>query len=423
MIDLLFFVDFEMGHVFPTFKVAANADKAGLTVAYLVLPDIKPKVEAQGFACYTVFEDLYPKGFTKALNRARLQQANVEEDLEQHLEAIVQGTLDKVIDECRPKLILCSSFLSLEALLLHYQYRIPIVILRPNLPDQEEVEGKTNLDFGRLSGKMVEERLMRLKGKTMNRLLELLQDRLDGMDSLQDVVKPIFDMPHLILCPQALNLDTFWITEKDLFIGPCIQQTDSNQWDILACKSGSRKLIYAAMGSQINVYPDQARRFFDAIIECMKMPVFQDYYLLLSSGGSDAYDPPTDSLDNVRILKWAPQKEILEKADLAIIHGGLGSVKECIFFGVPMIVIPLGRDQFENAERVVHHGLGKQLNIEQIDATTLSSAIQELQASEAMRDKLKSFQLLFQELEAKELEVPFIQDQLQAKQPDKVYVL
>lgn len=423
MVDLLFFVDFEMGHVFPTFKVAANAEKAGLSVAYLALADIKPKVEAQGFACYTIFKDLYPAGFTKALNQARLQQADVEEDLEQHLEAIAQGSLDELIDDLCPKLILCSSFLSLEALLLHYQYDIPIVILRPNLPDQEEVEGKTWLDFGKLSAQMVEERLLRLKGKTVNRLLELLQDGLDSMNSLEDVVKPMLNIPHLILCPQALSLETFLTTEKDLFIGPCIQPTNPDQWETLACKPSTRKLIYASMGSQINVYPDQARRFFDAVIECMKMPVFQNYHLLLSIGGADGYVPPTESMDNVQILKWAPQKEILEKAELAIIHGGLGSVKECIFFGVPMIVIPLGRDQFENAERVVQHDLGRQLNIEQVDATALSSAIQQLQASKALRAKVKSFQLLFQELDAKQLEIPFIQNQLQAKQPDKVYVL
>ena len=423
MVDLLFFVDFEMGHVFPTFKVAANAEKSGLSVAYLALSDIKPKVEAKGFTSYTIFENLYPSGFTEALNQARLQQADVEEDLEQHLEAIIQGSLDEVIDACCPKLILCSSFLSLEALLLHYQYDIPIVILRPNLPDQEEVEGKTRLDFGRLSAQMVEERLLRLKGKTMNRLLELLQDRLDSMDSLQDVVKPMLDLPHLILCPQALSLDTFLTTQKDLFIGPCIQQADPDQWNALACKLGSRKLIYASMGSQINVYPKQARLFFEAAINCMKMPELQDYLLLLSTGGSDVYVPPTEPLDNVQILKWAPQKEILERADLAIIHGGLGSVKESIFFGVPMIVIPLGRDQFENAERVVQHGLGRQLKIEQVDASSLFSTIQEIQANGAILEKVKAFQVLFQELDDEQLEIPFLQHQIQAKQPDKIYVL
>ena len=88
-----------------------------------------------------------------------------------------------------------------------------------------------------------------------------------------------------------------------------------------------------------------------------------------------------------------------------------------------MIVVPLGRDQFENAERVVQHGLGRQLDIEQVDATTLFSAIQELQANGIMRDRVKTFQLLFQELDAKQLEIPFLHDQLQAKQPDRVFFL
>jgi UDP:flavonoid glycosyltransferase YjiC (YdhE family) len=38
-------------------------------------------------------------------------------------------------------------------------------------------------------------------------------------------------------------------------------------------------------------------------------------------------------------------------------HAGLNSVKESIYFGVPMILFPLIRDQPSNAARAVYHGL------------------------------------------------------------------
>lgn len=42
-----------------------------------------------------------------------------------------------------------------------------------------------------------------------------------------------------------------------------------------------------------------------------------------------------------------------------ITHGGFNTVKECIFFGVPMVVFPLsGYDWTGDAARVAYHGLG-----------------------------------------------------------------
>jgi UDP:flavonoid glycosyltransferase YjiC (YdhE family) len=61
---------------------------------------------------------------------------------------------------------------------------------------------------------------------------------------------------------------------------------------------------------------------------------------------------------NVVVLQRAPQITILKRASAMITHGGLGSVKECVAHGVPMLVFPLDVDQPGNAARVAHHGLG-----------------------------------------------------------------
>ncbi len=62
---------------------------------------------------------------------------------------------------------------------------------------------------------------------------------------------------------------------------------------------------------------------------------------------------------NVHLLTWAPQREILDHADLAIHHGGVTSVNECAAAGVPMLVYPFQfLDQGGNAARVAHRGLG-----------------------------------------------------------------
>ena len=55
-----------------------------------------------------------------------------------------------------------------------------------------------------------------------------------------------------------------------------------------------------------------------------------------------------------------PQLLVLDNADLHITHGGLGSIKESIYYEVPMLVYPLDLvyDQNGNGLKVEHHGLG-----------------------------------------------------------------
>jgi UDP:flavonoid glycosyltransferase YjiC (YdhE family) len=51
--------------------------------------------------------------------------------------------------------------------------------------------------------------------------------------------------------------------------------------------------------------------------------------------------------------------EVLKHADLFITHGGMNSVNEAIYYGVPMLVMPFINDQPENAEQVERLKLGK----------------------------------------------------------------
>jgi zeaxanthin glucosyltransferase len=63
--------------------------------------------------------------------------------------------------------------------------------------------------------------------------------------------------------------------------------------------------------------------------------------------------------DNVHCFAFAPQMEILEISDCAVIHGGMTTAYECIHFLVPMVVYPFNmNDQLGTAARISYHGLG-----------------------------------------------------------------
>jgi MGT family glycosyltransferase len=64
---------------------------------------------------------------------------------------------------------------------------------------------------------------------------------------------------------------------------------------------------------------------------------------------------------NVQVLRAAPHSEVLREAALAITHCGHGVTIKALAAGVPLVCLPMGRDQLDVAARVVHAGAGVRL--------------------------------------------------------------
>jgi MGT family glycosyltransferase len=62
--------------------------------------------------------------------------------------------------------------------------------------------------------------------------------------------------------------------------------------------------------------------------------------------------------DQVEALPWADHDELLPRCTAAAGHGGLGTTLRALAHGVPLVLVPLGRDQLVNAARVAEIGAG-----------------------------------------------------------------
>jgi UDP:flavonoid glycosyltransferase YjiC (YdhE family) len=67
---------------------------------------------------------------------------------------------------------------------------------------------------------------------------------------------------------------------------------------------------------------------------------------------------------NAEVTGLLRHSALLPHADLVVTHAGLGTVTAALAFGVPMVCLPLGRDQFNNARLVEEIGAGVALDNE-----------------------------------------------------------
>ncbi len=137
-----------------------------------------------------------------------------------------------------------------------------------------------------------------------------------------------------------------------------------------------KEFIYVSLGT---LYPkgsgETISAFFKNIIQaackCEQM-------LFLVSCGLRAFlNDGRDMPANVFFFETLPQTYLLSRATLFITHGGLNSIKESIYFGVPMLVYPLNPhyDQPGNAARIKYHGLGLSGDIRKDTCTEILNKI------------------------------------------------
>lgn len=61
---------------------------------------------------------------------------------------------------------------------------------------------------------------------------------------------------------------------------------------------------------------------------------------------------------NVRVVEAAPHNAVLAETAVVVTHAGHGSVLKALAAGVPLVCMPMGRDQKDNTTRVVRLGAG-----------------------------------------------------------------
>lgn len=181
-----------------------------------------------------------------------------------------------------------------------------------------------------------------------------------GISNIRDIdlFKPYSQWLNLLLTVKEIEAPRELNNDNTIFVGPCfsskrIDSRDKFPFELL--RSDVPK-IYLSLGTVFNNKPE----IFKKILYGLEKENLQ---IIVSAGGAYEKLMKYSFGDNVLIFRSVPQLEILKKVDLVISHGGNNTINETLATGKPIIVMPIGGEQGDNASKVEYLNVGNRINI------------------------------------------------------------
>ena len=147
----------------------------------------------------------------------------------------------------------------------------------------------------------------------------------------------------------------------------------------------SAPLVYVSLGGNFALYP-QAPQIIEFVLKAAsEMPEAE--FVVQMPGEA----PPNALAENVTLLTNASTLAILAHASAAIVHGGYGTIKECIASAVPMLIVPFMFDQPNNAVKISELGLGRVVFPRQANANQFRDGLRVLLKDGDYRKRVEAF--------------------------------
>jgi MGT family glycosyltransferase len=168
--------------------------------------------------------------------------------------------------------------------------------------------------------------------------------------------------------------DTF--DERFQFVGPSIAPRDEPPfpWE----RIGKGPLVYVSLGTIFNTDAGFYQTCFQALRDL-------DVQAIVSVGTELPLDGLGPVPGNVLVMRHVPQLEVLRRAAAFLSHGGMNSVSESLYHGVPVLVIPQMSEQEVVGRRTEELGAGLHLTTRAATAPRIRELLQRLLREEGFR--------------------------------------
>ena len=430
---ILFAVCHALSHHNATYKLARALQARGHRILYVeTMPFLNESILAQGFEVVRVETEGVPEPEpppapgTGWLQRAKAFYRNLGY-IRQINRVILAGHLyDDLIAQARPDLIILDTDFVCNAALLH-QYGIPMAIIQTCVSldkDPYVPVFTTTLPYGRtplhylvaeaswaayfckhfvayvknkywFSGIDKRMRDYPLLKKIAAQTGFPLRGNLNWKRALH---VGFHHLPEFITSPREFDFprpahrNQYYVSpavdlhRREFVVDPAWEQVRAE----LESRQGAaaRPVVYCSLGTLSQYQYRGCGDFYRKVIEVFAAR--PDLTLVLVTGPFAETHRPATLPANIYLLKAVPQLEVLPLASLMITHGGMNSVTECIYFGVPVVVYPLCADfdQRGNAARASYHGLGVRGDIRRDGVKQIAGRVDEVLRNPAYRRRM-----------------------------------
>ncbi|XP_067461226.1 UDP-glucuronosyltransferase 1A1-like [Thunnus thynnus] len=140
--------------------------------------------------------------------------------------------------------------------------------------------------------------------------------------------------------------------------------------DLDSWVSGEHGFVVFTLGTMVSDLPEVTTSAFLEAFRQIPQKVIWRYTGLV----------PNNVPENVKMMKWVPQNDLLAHpgARAFITHAGSHSLFEALCHAVPMVMVPLGGEQPDNAPKLASRGVGVILDISSVTTETLLWGLNEV---------------------------------------------
>jgi zeaxanthin glucosyltransferase len=386
------------GHLNPMTALARKLRSRGHEVVFIGVPDAGPYVRAAGLPFVPYCEEEFPEGFgAKAL--APISKLHGPEVTRLTIEGAGRGLFQAASKHLAGKL----SETGVQALVLDtiHMY-LEVVPMSLGMP-YAHVWAILQIDFS---------------GATLPSVVPGPYDNTPGarqrnLDALQESDNAFFGIVQELAAPYAerAGLKIDWSDPIPTFSKLAIVSQTPKEFDLPGIpwppqfhhagpffdeagrepipfpweKLDGRPLVYASLGTLLNGIENIYKTILAAVD---KLPEIQ---VVLAKGNNIELSELGPVSSNVIVVDKAPQIDLLKRAGLCVIHAGLNTTLESLAQGVPMVAIPLGYDQFGVATRIVYHGVGESLGVNNLSVDGLHALMQKVLNTPSYRERAQYF--------------------------------
>ena len=159
---------------------------------------------------------------------------------------------------------------------------------------------------------------------------------------------------YLLATARAFDFPAERLPDGVRYVGPLIADPQWAQpWASPWPDVDARPLVPVAFSTTFQNHAGVLQNVIDALAD---LPV----RALVTLGGSIGAGELRE-VDNCVIIESAPHTVLMREAAFVVTHGGHGTVMRALMNRTPMLVIPHGRDQNDNAVRITTRGAGLSL--------------------------------------------------------------